>query len=55
MVTDRHVDVKDLLDTNAGDEYHLDENWTACPGCGRDVPADYAACWSCGTAMEGEQ
>ena len=42
------VPVPDLMDTNAGDESHLAENWVVCPNCCRDTPADYDGCaWGC--------
>ncbi|QCC57293.1 hypothetical protein [Natrinema thermotolerans] len=42
------VSVTDLMDTNAGDENHREENWWACPNCDADVPIDYDECWRCG-------
>jgi hypothetical protein len=39
-----------LLDTNAGDEVHHEDNWTECR-CGYDAPADYDECPFCGYAL----
>lgn len=43
----RIVPVADLMDTNAGDEHHLDRNWQTCARCGRDRPVDLDDCPWC--------
>jgi len=46
--------VEELMATNAGDELHLPQNWTACPDCGVDVRSDMDDCWNCGTEEDHE-
>lgn len=45
------IDVTEMLDTNAGDEHHEDDNWTECGACGYDNPADYNDCTFCGASL----
>lgn len=41
-------DVSDLMNVNAGDEHHEEENWQECGSCKRSFPADYDECpWGC--------
>jgi hypothetical protein len=48
----KRVAVTTLIDVNAGDENHRDENWVECPTCTVDVRTDYDECWQCGQEME---
>lgn len=48
----RTIDVDDVMTapegtTRAGDEFHKESNWVACPACGVDCRVNMAECWRC--------
>lgn len=48
------IGVEELINTNAGEEFHLAANWTACPDCGVDVRSDMDDCFNCGAEVDHE-